>query len=167
MWFKCWQETYECMSLSYKQVDVLTWTYSWSSWVLRQLSPSFVQLHASIQIFLQLQCWLRHPFVQPHEVISLQSFGIGIAEKATVSLADRPDASIPFRSLVEDQDTANVLGSRHLLDSVNAWCETLLHLRLVAESLVYDWYKTTWLVLCCMYQPRERYISCRWFSLLI
>ena len=60
-----------------------------------------------------------------------------------MALADRPDASILFRSLEEDQDAASVLGSRHLLDSVNAWCETLLHLRLVAESFVYDRYKTT------------------------
>ena len=32
------------------------------------------RLH-SIRIFLQR--WLRHPLVQPHEVISLQAFGIG------------------------------------------------------------------------------------------
>ena len=65
-----------------------------------------------------------------------------MAEKVTVALANCPDASIPFRSLEEDKDTATVLGSRHLLDSVNAWCETLLHLMLVAESLVYDRHKT-------------------------
>ena len=37
-----------------------------------------------------------------------------------MALTDRPDAFISFRSLEEGQDTASALGSRHLLDSVNA-----------------------------------------------
>ena len=44
-----------------------------------------------------------------------------------MALTDRLDASIPYRSLGEGQDTAIVLGSTHLLDSVNAWCASLLH----------------------------------------
>ena len=75
----------------------------------------------SMQTFLQLQFWLRHPFVQPHDVVSLQDAGIGSRERerVAVALTDRPGASIPFRSLEEDLDMASVLGSRHLLDSVN------------------------------------------------
>ena len=58
--------------------------------------------------------------VQPHEVISLQTFGIGGSESNRGTSRPSQMQSIPFRSLEEDQDTATVLGSRHLLDSVNA-----------------------------------------------
>jgi len=42
-----------------------------------------------------------------------------VAERVAVVLTDRPNASIPFRSPEEDQDTASVLGSRQLPDSVH------------------------------------------------
>ena len=51
-----------------------------SSWIFRQTSARLLQAHISmhsLRIFLQLQRWVRHPLVQPHEVISLHDFGIG------------------------------------------------------------------------------------------
>ena len=99
-----------------------------SSWIFRQTSTRLLQAHISmhsLRIFLELQRWVRHPFVQPHEVISLHDW-IG-----AVGVACHPGASIPFQWHAEDQDMVRVLGSRHLLDSVLAWCGTLLHPRLL------------------------------------
>ena len=51
-----------------------------SSWIFRQTSARILQAHISmpsVRIVLQLQRWVTHPFVQPHEVMSLYDFGIG------------------------------------------------------------------------------------------
>ena len=73
----------------------------------------------SMRIFLQLQRWVRYPFVQPHEVISLHDFGIGGKDSA-VGLACHLGAAILFQWQAGDQDMVNVLGARHLLDCVLA-----------------------------------------------
>ena len=51
----------------------------------RQVSCSY-----TLRIFLQLQRWLRHPFVQPHEVISLQACGIGGRESNSGTVQMHP-----------------------------------------------------------------------------
>ena len=63
-----------------KKKTFQTLYFSLFSLVFLQLLAIFVRRQASIQfmrIFLQLHCLLRHPFVQPHDIISLQDFGIG------------------------------------------------------------------------------------------
>ena len=84
-----------------------------------------------------------------------------------MALADLLSASIPFLLLGEDQDAVSGPGSRHMPGSGNAWCGILLHQMLEADSLVPYHYKTTLLVLCCMYQPQECHTSYRWISLPI
>jgi len=39
--------------------------------------PSVARLDAFHAIFCKLQRWLRYPFLQPHEVIFMQAFGMG------------------------------------------------------------------------------------------
>ena len=136
--------------------------------MFRQLTPSFPQLHASIhpmQIFLQLQHWLGQPFVQPQVVISLQDCGICGRERSYGT--SWPSECIhPISVTGEDQDAVSGPGSKHFVVGTHD-VEFMLHQMLEADSLVLYQYKTTWLVLCCMYQPQECHTSYRWISLPI
>ena len=46
-----------------------------------------------VSIIIFLQRWLRHPFVQPNEVISLQAFGIG-GRESNPGINNRPSRCI-------------------------------------------------------------------------
>ena len=85
--------------------------------MFRQLTPSFLQLHASIypmQIFLQLQHWLGQPFVQPQVVISLQACGICGRERSHGT--SWPSECIhPISVTGEDQDAVSGPGSKHFV----------------------------------------------------